>query len=228
MKESSVSAFVRAIAVDRVRGSRTRPSERARSWRSRLVRSRDGFATRLALRLRALRSESMAPRSVRWPMRRATTSSTTSRPACMSWSATFVGYKPVGVSGLRVSGRPDDHPGLHARADPHCRSRKSPLTAAQNALVPRDQVTTKQTLQGDFVEKLPVDQDPGRPGAAAGRRASNGARTITIRGGRTDEAVTYIDGVPVSAGQPRYAVSGRHGTRVTEPQVGPTASKTPR
>jgi hypothetical protein len=47
--------------------------------------------------------------------------------------------------------------------------------------VPRDQVTTKQTLQGDYVEKLPVDRIQDVLALQPGVVASNGARTITIR-----------------------------------------------
>ena len=66
---------------------------------------------------------------------------------------TFVGYKPVGVSGLRVAA------GQTITQDFTLEQTTVTITeitviGAQNALVPRDQVTTKQTLQGDYVEKL--------------------------------------------------------------------------
>src|SRR5690606_3357161 len=73
------------------------------------------------------------------------------------------------------------------------------VTAAVNALVPRDAVTTKQNIDGEYTEKLPVDRIANvialQPGVVVNR---NGG--INIRGGRDDEAAVYIDGVPVSPG----------------------------
>ncbi len=112
---------------------------------------------------------------------------------------TFVGYKPVGVSGLRVAAGQTITQDFTLEQTP-IEITEITVVGAQNALVPRDQVTTKQTLQGDYVEKLPVDRIQDVLALQPGVVASNGARTITIRGGRTDEAVTYIDGVPVTPG----------------------------
>ena len=112
---------------------------------------------------------------------------------------TFVGYKPVGVAGLRVAAGQTITQDFTLEQTP-IEITEITVVGAQNALVPRDQVTTKQTLQGDYVEKLPVDKIQDVLALQPGVVASNGARTITIRGGRTDEAVTYIDGVPVTPG----------------------------
>ena len=67
-------------------------------------------------------------------------------------------------------------------------------------LVPRDEVTSKQRVDGAFTEQLPVDRlenvltlQPGVTGSPAGTG-------LSIRGGRQDEAATYVDGVPVQAG----------------------------
>ncbi|HSE66567.1 MAG TPA: carboxypeptidase regulatory-like domain-containing protein, partial [Gemmatimonadales bacterium] len=112
---------------------------------------------------------------------------------------TFVGYKPVGVAGLRVAAGQTITQDFTLEQTP-IEITEITVVGAQNALVPRDQVTTKQTLQGDYVEKLPVDKIQDVLALQPGVVASSGARTITIRGGRTDEAVTYIDGVPVTPG----------------------------
>ncbi|MEO8138391.1 MAG: TonB-dependent receptor [Gemmatimonadota bacterium] len=73
------------------------------------------------------------------------------------------------------------------------------VIGAQNALVPRDAVTTKQNISGDYSSKLPVDRIGNVislvPGVVT---QQNGA--ISIRGGRTDEAAFYVDGVPVTPG----------------------------
>jgi len=70
------------------------------------------------------------------------------------------------------------------------------VTVEQTPIVPRDQVTSKPIVGGEVIQALPVDQVSQvlrlQPGVVEGR---NGA--LTIRGGRTGEAATYIDGVLV-------------------------------
>jgi Carboxypeptidase regulatory-like domain/TonB-dependent Receptor Plug Domain len=113
-------------------------------------------------------------------------------------TAQFVGYKPVRVTGLRITA------GQTITQDFALEQQavdigEIEVTAAVNALVPRDAVTTKQTINGEYTEKLPVDRITNvialQPGVVVNR---NGG--INIRGGRDDEAVTYIDGVPVTPG----------------------------
>jgi hypothetical protein len=112
--------------------------------------------------------------------------------------AQFVGYKPVKTTGVRISA------GQTITQDFALEQQavdigEIEVTAAVNALVPRDAVTTKQNISGEYTEKLPVDRITNvialQPGVVLNR---NGG--INIRGGRDDEAVTYIDGVPVSPG----------------------------
>ncbi len=75
------------------------------------------------------------------------------------------------------------------------------VTTAANALVPRDEVTTKQRIDGEFTENLPVDRVGQvlqlQPGVVA--EGANGS-AISIRGGRNDEAAFYVDGVSVQPG----------------------------
>jgi outer membrane receptor for ferrienterochelin and colicin len=113
-------------------------------------------------------------------------------------TAQFVGYKPVRITGVRIPA------GQTVTQDFALEQQavdigEIEVTAAVNALVPRDAVTTKQTITGEYAEKLPVDRINNvialQPGVVINR---NGG--INIRGGRNDEAVTYIDGVPVSPG----------------------------
>ena len=79
------------------------------------------------------------------------------------------------------------------------------VTVEQTPIVPRDQVTSKGIIQGDVIQALPVDAVSQilrlQPGVVVGR---DGA--LTIRGGRPEEAATYIDGVLVRS------VSGMTGT----------------
>ena len=89
--------------------------------------------------------------------------------------------------------------------------------------MPRDEVTTKQRIDGEYVDK--TAGRPGRhvlalqPGVVA---ESNGTR-LSIRGGRTDEAVTYIDGVPVSPGNRGTGFVGDR-RRATARTGGPSSS----
>ena len=69
------------------------------------------------------------------------------------------------------------------------------VTVEQNPIVPRDQTASKPTLAGELVQNLPVDALSQvlrlQPGVV------ESARGISIRGGRTNDAIVYIDGVPV-------------------------------
>jgi len=70
------------------------------------------------------------------------------------------------------------------------------VTVEQTPIVPRDQVASKQILQGEAIQNLPVDAVAQvlrlAPGVVEGRGGN-----LTIRGGRPGEAATYIDGVLV-------------------------------
>jgi hypothetical protein len=116
--------------------------------------------------------------------------------------AVFVGYRKVETTGLRVVS------GQTITAD--FTLEQTPIeiegvtsVAAVNPLVPRDAVTTKQAVNGEFVNKLPItrlqDVLTLQPGVI--QTTTGGAMTgLQIRGGRGDESATYIDGVPTSPG----------------------------
>ncbi len=113
--------------------------------------------------------------------------------------ASFIGYKTTQVTDVRIVS------GQTITADVTLESTPVQVTtitvvAAQNELVPRDAVTTKQNVEGDFADKLPVDRITNVLALQPGVVASTGGGTISVRGGRTDEAATYVDGVPVGAG----------------------------
>jgi len=139
--------------------------------------------------------------------------------------ARFVGYKATAVTGLRVLA------GQTITQDFTIEQTAIEITeieviAASNPLVPRDEVTSKQRVDGDFTSNLPVDRLTNVLALQPGVVASAGGGTITIRGGRPDDVVTYIDGVPVSGGlRGNYAIS-RTGTGQVdagEVQVGTNA-----
>ncbi len=113
--------------------------------------------------------------------------------------ASFIGYKKTQVTDLRVLS------GQTITADITMESTPVEVTeitvvAAQNELVPRDAVTTKQSVQGTYTDKLPVDRISNALALQPGVVASTGGTTLSIRGGRTDEQATYVDGVPTGAG----------------------------
>lgn len=116
--------------------------------------------------------------------------------------AVFVGYRKVETQGLRVPS------GQTITAD--FVLEQSPIEisditvqAATNPLVPRDAVTTKQAINGDFVNKLPVANLQQvltlQPGVIQSTTGGN-MTGLQIRGGRGDESATYIDGVPTTPG----------------------------
>ena len=118
--------------------------------------------------------------------------------------AAFVGYRPVRVTGLRILA------GQTITQDFSLEQQAVDIgeleVTAENPLVPRDAVTTKQVISGDYTAALPVDRIANvlalQPGVVQG---PNG---LTVRGGRPDEAVTYIDGVPVTPGGRGNAFAG--------------------
>ncbi len=111
----------------------------------------------------------------------------------------FIGYAPVRLTALRIlAGQTITQD--FALEQQAVDIGEIEVVSAFNVLVPRDEVTSKQRLNGDFVSKLPIDRIANvlalQPGVVADPRGG----ALNIRGGRTDEAATFIDGVPVSAG----------------------------
>jgi hypothetical protein len=121
----------------------------------------------------------------------------------VSLQAVLIGHRPVEVRHLRVvAGQTITQDFALEPAPVQLRE----LTViAENLLVPRDEVTSKQRVDGEFTQQLPVDRLRGvlalQPGVVAGADTGfAGRQSLSIRGGRPDEMVTYIDGVPVSPG----------------------------
>ena len=104
------------------------------------------------------------------------------------------------VRGRRRQGAhgPDDHPG-HPVGEDH-RQLEEVVVGADNPLVPRDEVTTKQRIDGEFTENLPVDRVSQVLQLQPGVVAENNGTQLSIRGGRTDEAAFYVDGVTTQPG----------------------------
>jgi len=131
----------------------------------------------------------------------------------VSIRAAFIGYKSTQVDGVKVLA------GQTGTVDVQLEQTAvqiEEITVVQNVqpLVPRDEVTTKQRIDGEFTSNLPVDRLNNVLALQPGVVASPTNNTISIRGGRTTEAVTYIDGVPVSPGYRGDNVLGSAGTEI--------------
>jgi hypothetical protein len=134
--------------------------------------------------------------------------------------AAFIGYKSTQVEGVKVLA------GQTITVDVQLEQtaveiQEITVVTQTQPLVPRDEVTSKQRIDGRFVEKLPVDRINSvlalQPGVVA---ANASGSQLSIRGGRTEEAVTYVDGVPVSPG---YRGDSRRGSAGTEISLGTNA-----
>ncbi len=120
----------------------------------------------------------------------------------------YVGYKPTELAGIRITS------GQTITQDVSLEATAVTVTdivvvEAKNALVPRDQVTTRQAVSGDFTDKLPVDRISNVLALQPGVMASPGGGTLSVRGSRADENSTYVDGVPVTAGNRGTGASSR-------------------
>jgi hypothetical protein len=115
--------------------------------------------------------------------------------------AAFVGYRPLEIVGLRVLAGQTVTQDFTLESTP-LQLQTLEVVGAENPLVPRDEVTTKQRVQGDFLERLPIDRVNDvlvlQPGVVATR--GRGPLALSIRGGRADEVAVYLDGVPVTPG----------------------------
>ena len=115
--------------------------------------------------------------------------------------ATYLGYRPVEARDLQVLAGQSIDQDFVLTATPLV-LQEIEVVAAANLLVPRDEVTTRQRVQGEFLERLPVDRLNSllalQPGVVA--TGQTGPLALSIRGGRPDEVVSYVDGVPVTPG----------------------------
>lgn len=119
----------------------------------------------------------------------------------VSIRAALIGYRSVEVRELRVlAGQTITQDFSHELEA--VQLLEITVLAAENLLVPRDEVTSKQRLSGDFARELPQDRLDDLLALQPGVVASEAG--LSIRGGRPDEAATYVDGVPVSPGYRGY------------------------
>jgi hypothetical protein len=140
--------------------------------------------------------------------------------ATVAVRAAFIGYKSTQVEGVKVLAGQTNTVDVQLEQTAVEIQEITVVTQTQ-PLVPRDEVTSKQRIDGHFTENLPVDRINNvlilQPGVVA---ANSSGSEISIRGGRTQEAVTYVDGVPVSPG---YRGDSRRGSAGTSIGVAPNA-----
>jgi hypothetical protein len=119
--------------------------------------------------------------------------------------AALIAYRPVEVRRLRVLADQTITQDFALEPAP-VQLREITVVAADNVLVPRDEVTSKQRVSGEFSRELPKDRltdllalQPGVVASPVGG-PNNRSTALSIRGGRGDEAAVYVDGVPISPG----------------------------
>ena len=113
--------------------------------------------------------------------------------------AAFIGYKSTQVQGVKVLAGQTITVDIQLEQTAVQIQEITVVTQTQ-PLVPRDEVTTKQRLDGDVVKGLPVDRLNNILALQPGVVASRNSNQLSIRGGRVDQNATYVDGVPVQAG----------------------------
>jgi carboxypeptidase family protein/TonB-dependent receptor-like protein len=148
-----------------------------------------------------------------------------------SWAirAIFLGYHPQEIRGLRMLADQTVTQDFVLIPAP-LQLREITVMAAENLLVPRDEVTTKQRVDGQFADDLPVDRLDDllalQPGvvevtqSALTGAARESAGGLSIRGGRETQNATYLDGVPIQPGYKGdrlygWADLGSTGTSIT-------------
>ena len=135
--------------------------------------------------------------------------------------AVFVGYRPSRVNGVRVLAGQTITQDFTLEASTVQLS--DIVVTSTQPLVPRDEVTTKQRVDGNVTKQLPVDRINSVLALQPGVVASSNGQTLSIRGGRADETATYVDGVPVNSGDRGTGFGGRvglSGAAVTGEQAG--------
>jgi hypothetical protein len=116
----------------------------------------------------------------------------------ISVRAAFIGYKSTQVDGVKVLA------GQTGTVDVQLEQtaveiQEITVVSQTQPLVPRDEVTTKQRIDGSVADDLPVDRINDVLALQPGVTVDNNGN-LSIRGGRENEAATYVDGVPVQAG----------------------------
>jgi hypothetical protein len=127
--------------------------------------------------------------------------------------AAFIGYKSTQVDGVKMLAGQTITTDVQLEQTAVQIQEITVVTQTQ-PLVPRDEVTSKQRIDGEFTRNLPADRLNSVLALQPGVVASPTGNTLSIRGGRTQEQVTYVDGVPVTPGYRGDARVSSNGTSI--------------
>jgi Carboxypeptidase regulatory-like domain/TonB-dependent Receptor Plug Domain len=139
--------------------------------------------------------------------------------------AAFIGYKSTQVEGVKVLADQTITVDVQLEQTTVQLQEITVVTQTQ-PLVPRDEVTTKQRVDGTVTDQLPVDRINNVLALQPGVVANASGSQLSVRGGRPDENATYVDGVPVQQGfRGGYSVSAASyvQTATSEVSVGTNA-----
>ena len=103
----------------------------------------------------------------------------------VSMRAAFIGYRAVRAEGIRVLGGQTITQDFALQATTVVV--EDIAVQSTQPLVPRDEVTSKQRVDGSFTDKLPVDRIAQVLTLQPGVVASTSGNTLSIRGGRNIE-----------------------------------------
>jgi hypothetical protein len=131
----------------------------------------------------------------------------------ISVRAAFIGYKSTQVDGVKVLAGQTITVDIQLEQTAVQIQEITVVTQTQ-PLVPRDEVTSKQRIDGEFTRNLPTDRISTVLALQPGVVASPTGNTLSIRGGRTQEAVAYVDGVPITPGYRGDARVSSNGTNI--------------
>ena len=117
----------------------------------------------------------------------------------ISVRSAFIGYKSTQVDGVKVLAGQTGTVDIQLEQTA-VEIQEITVVSQTQPLVPRDEVTTKQRVDGQFAEA-----SAGRPNSTRCSQLQPGViedntANLSIRGGRENEDATYIDGVPIQAG----------------------------
>jgi hypothetical protein len=111
-----------------------------------------------------------------------------------SMRAQFIGYQPAQIENIRVLA--DQTLTVDFRLSGAVALEAITITAAETPIVPRDQVSSRSVISGEFIANLPAD-DPSAVLTLQAGVVQDNAGNFSIRGGRVGETAVYMDGVPV-------------------------------
>ena len=112
----------------------------------------------------------------------------------ISVRSAFIGYKSTQVDGVKVLAGQTGTVDIQLEQTA-VEIQEITVVSQTQPLVPRDEVTTKQRIDGSVADDLPVDRINDVLALQPGVTVDN-TGNLSIRGGRNNEAATYIDGVP--------------------------------